>query len=79
MTPAETRNREHMERVRAVHRRSAHERVGRRIAYLEQLEAEARAGLRPALLAVQVEALSDLRRLRGALWQEMVAAGQVPG
>lgn len=77
MTPAETSNREHMERVRAVHRRSAYERVKRRMAYFEQLELEACAGLRPPLLTVQVEALSDLRKLLEALWQEMVEAGQV--
>lgn len=77
MTPAEERNREHMARVRAVHRRATYERVRRRIAYFEHLELEARTGLRSPLLAVQVEALSDLQKLLHALWQEMVDAGQV--
>lgn len=77
-TPVE-RNAEHMARIRAVHRRSAYERVSRRISYFEQLEAEATAGLRPPLRAVQVEALHDLRELRTSLWRELVLSGQEAG
>lgn len=77
MTPAETRNREHMERVRAVHRRSAYERAVRHIARLERLRVLSEQGLRP-VYPFEGEELEHLRTLRDAVRAEMVAAGQVP-
>lgn len=79
MTPAKKRNREHMERVRAVHRRSAYERVLDRIRFIEHAQDEEEAGLRPPLRPHLVEELAHLRTLRAAIHAEMVAAGQVPG
>lgn len=79
MTPAETRNRDHMERVRAVHRRSAYERALDRIRYIEHARDEAAAGLRQPLRPHLLEELLHLRALRDAIYTEMVAAGQVPG
>lgn len=73
----EERNRLHMERVRAVHRRSAYERVVSRLAYFAQLQAEATVGLRPPLSALQNETIGSLQALRDLLWSEMVNAGQV--
>jgi len=78
MTDAETRNREHMERVRAVHRRSAYERAVRHIARLERLRLLSERGERPHY-AFEAEELAHLRTLRDAVHAEMVAAGQVPG
>lgn len=79
MTSAETRNRDHMERVRAVHRRSAYERVLDRIRFIEHARDEEVAGLRPPLRPHLLEELAHLRTLRAAIHAEMVAAGQVPG
>lgn len=78
MTDAEARNREHMERVRAVHRRSAYERAVRHIARLERLRLLSEQGVRPHY-AFEAEELEHLRTLRDAIHAEMVAAGQVPG
>lgn len=75
---ADTRvNAEHMERVRAVHRRSAYERALDRIRFIEQARTEAEAGLRPALRPYLLEELEHLRALRDAIHAEMVEAGQV--
>jgi len=76
MTPAETRNREHMERVRAVHRRSAYERVLSRIVFYCTWEREAAAGLRPPLPDDCRQHLASLLALRGELEAELVAHGQ---
>lgn len=78
MTPAEISNREHMERVRAVHRRSAYERVLERIRYIEQAREAAELGLRQPLRGYMVEELEHLRILRNTILNEMSAAGQVP-
>lgn len=73
------RQREHMEQVRAVLRRSAHERVLRHIRRIEGLQSMAEAGLRPPLYDFELEELRHLRVQRDAILAEMVAAGQVPG
>lgn len=75
-TPAETRNREHMERVRAVHRRSAYERTLEHIRRLEQIRLLSETGLR-TFYPFQREELEHLLVLRDAIRAEMVAAGQV--
>ena len=75
MTRAE-RNRLHMERVRAVHRRSAHARVLSRIEYYETLAREAGAGLRPALSDDARAHHKRLLALRDELAAEMLSAGQ---
>lgn len=72
----EQRNAEHMERVRAVHRRSAYERVLSRIAFYSQWEREAAAGIRPALPDDCRDHLASLLALRGELEAELVANGQ---
>lgn len=77
MTIAQERNCEHMEQVRAVHRRSAYERVIGKIAWLEHLRAQAEAGLRRPLQPFQIEELEHLRTLRDAIHLEMVEAGQL--
>lgn len=74
-TPQE-RNREHMERVRAVHRRSAHERVVSRIVFYATWEREAAAGLRPALPDDCREHLASLLALKAELEREMAEHGQ---
>ena len=68
----------HMEQVRAVLRRSAHERVLRHIRRLEGLAALAEAGLCKPLRDFEREELRHLRAQRDALLAEMVEAGQVP-
>src|SRR5690606_4974431 len=73
---AAERNREHMERVRAVHRRSAYERVLSRIAFYCTWEREAAAGLRPPLPDDCRQHLASLLALRGELEAELVAHGQ---
>lgn len=73
----EERNRLHMKRVRAVHRRAAYARVSARIEYYRTLEREAAAGLRPALTTDATEHCKALLRLRDEIWSEMLAAGQV--
>lgn len=67
----------HMEQVRAVHRRSAYERTLGRIRFIEQARAEADAGLRPVLRPYLLEELSHLCSLRDAIRAEMVSAGQI--
>lgn len=66
----EERNRLHMERVRAVHRRSAIARVSARLAYIDALEREAKAGLRaPPTARVKEERaalVALLAELKGA-------------
>lgn len=76
MTPAETRNRDHMERVRAVHRRSAYERVLSRIVFYGNWELEAEAGLRPPLPDHSRQHLACLLALRDELQAELEAHGQ---
>jgi len=77
---AAQRNREHMERVRAVHRRSAYERVVDRIARYEAVLRAAELELAAASTARLEADLTALRDQRARLWQEMVEAGQVaPG
>jgi len=79
MTPAEISNREHMERVRAVHRRSAYERVLSHIRRLEGQRSLAAAGLRGPLHDSELEELEHLQNLRDAILNEMIEAGQVAG
>lgn len=74
-TPVE-RNAEHMARIRAVHRRSAYERVLSRISFYCQWEREAAAGLRAALPDDCREHLSGLRALKVELEAELLAHGQ---
>lgn len=76
VTAAE-RNRQHLEQVRAVHRRSAYERVSRKIERYEQVLHAAELGL-AVISAERCQAeLIGLHELRTTLWQEMVDAGQV--
>ena len=63
----EERNRLHMERVRAVHRRSAIARVSARLAYIDTLEREAKAGLR----ALPTARVREEREALAALLAEM--------
>lgn len=77
MTPAEINNREHMERVRAVHRRSAYERVLNRIGFYSAWEREAAAGLRPPLPDDCREHMSGLLALKAELETELIAHGQM--
>jgi hypothetical protein len=76
MTNAETRNRDHMERVRAVHRRSAYERVLSRIVFYGTWEREAAAGLRPPMPDDCRQHLASLLALRGELEAELAVQGQ---
>lgn len=77
MTPAEERNREHMARVRAVHRRSAYERVLNRIGFYSAWEREAAAGLRHTMPDVCREELAELEALGAELESELIAHGQM--
>ncbi len=82
MTPTErarARNAEHMERVRAVHRRSAYERVLAKIAHIEEQDRLAGAGLQPRLTDFQVDLRKYLYELLEAIRREMVEAGQIAG
>lgn len=65
-----------MERVRALHRRSAYERAVRHIARLERLRVLSEQGERPHY-AFEAEELEHLRTLREAIHAEMMAAGDV--
>jgi len=67
----------HMEQVRAVHRRSAYERVLGKISNIERLRAEGEAGLQRPLRDFQLEELSGLYDLRDTIRKEMVEAGQI--
>ena len=73
----EERNRLHMERVRAVHRRSAYERTLDRIRYIQGEQARADAGLREPLRDYLLTDLQHLQSLRDVLLSEMVEAGQL--
>ena len=64
---------EHMERVRAVQRRSAYERVLAKIVFYRAMERTAEAGLPDECL----EHLGYLCELRDSLRQEMIVAGQI--
>ncbi len=75
VTP-EQRNREHMERVRAVHRRAAYERVMSRIVFYRTWEREAAAGLRPPMPEDCHAHLSVLLELRDELEAELTANSQ---
>lgn len=66
-----------MEQVRAVHRRSAYERVLAKIRNIELLKAEGEAGLISPLRDWQFEELAGLYDLRDAIRKEMVEAGQI--
>ena len=75
---ADTRaNQDHMEQVRAVHRRSAYERVLNRIVFYSTWEREAAAGLRPPLPDDCREHLLGLLSLKKELEAELVAHGQM--
>lgn len=74
---AAERNREMMQRVRAVHRRSAYERVVGKIARYEAVLRAAELGLAGTATARLEADLAALRELRDGIWQEMVVAGQV--
>lgn len=74
-SPAE-RNRQHLEQVRAVHRRSAYERVLNRIVFYSTWEREAAAGLRPPLPDDCRDHLLGLLALKRELETELVAHGQ---
>ena len=76
MTIAEERSREHMQQVRAVHRRSAHARIVARIGWIERLAVEADARLRPSLQQWQLAELKRLRNAREDLERQLIAAGQ---
>ncbi len=73
MTPHE----EHMERVYAVHRRSAYERVLAKIAYYENWERDAAMDLVPAIGEEQQRQLTYLREMRASLRREMIEHGQI--
>lgn len=75
MTPAEISNREHMERVRAVHRRSAYERVLNRIGFYSAWERESAVGLRPPLPDSCRDDLYGLLALKAELEAELIAHG----
>ena len=80
-------NRDHLERCRAIHRRSAFERVLSKILYYESLERAATLTKRtrmenhepinPPLSEDDREQLQHLRELRGTIRQEMIEAGQI--
>lgn len=74
---AAERNRQHMEQVRAIHRRSAYERVSAKVERLDELLRAAELGL-TALPVEECRAeLGALRELRDSLWRGMIEAGQV--
>ncbi len=66
----------HMEQVRAVHRRSAYERVVGRIAFYSAWDREAKVGLRPPLPDDCHDHLSGLLALKAELEAELIAHGQ---
>ncbi len=68
---------EHMERVYAVHRRAAYERVLAKIAYYENWERSTPTDLAPAMGEEQRRQLDYLRELREGLRQEMIDHGQI--
>ena len=70
-SPAERENREHLERVHAVQRRSAYERVLDRIASYEAWERDADLG------EEEQRQFAYLRELRESMRDEMIAAGQI--
>ena len=75
----------HMERVRAVHRRSAWERVLSKIAFYEMWERSIETGKRlghhlpddPPLTDHERDQLRHLRELRDVIRAEMIEAGQI--
>ena len=77
MTPHEQAHAEHMERVYAVQRRSAYERVLSKIVYYENWERDADMGRIPAMDEEQQRQLTYLRELRGSLRREMIDHGQI--
>lgn len=79
MTPAEISNREHMDRVRAVHRRSAYQRVLNRIGFYSAWEREAKVGLRPPLPDDCRNHLIGLLVLKTELEGDLIAHGQPIG
>ena len=86
MTTARERDEEHMERVRAVHRRSAWERVLTKIMDYELWERSIASGQRigrhepddPPLSDHDKDQLKYLRELREVIRQEMIDHGQIP-
>lgn len=74
---AAERNREHMAQVRAIHRRSAYERVTRKIERFEELQRAADVGFAGISVEHCRAELGGLHELRELLWREMVEAGQV--
>ncbi len=85
MRPHEKAHAEHMERVRAVHRRSAYERVLSKIAYYEAWDRAVTEGITlgrhqpddPALGEHERDQLKYLRELRDAIRAEMIEHGQI--
>ena len=76
MKPNEA-NDAHMERVRAVHRRSAWERVLSKIASYEMWERGSHDPDVPPLTDHERDQLRCLRELREVIRQEMIDAGQL--
>ncbi len=76
MRTDQQKNADHMEAVRAVHRRSAYERVQSRIAFYQTWEREAAAGLRPLLPEDCRLHLARLCTLRSEIIEEMQRFGQ---
>lgn len=76
---AAERNRQHMEQVRAIHRRSAYERVSAKVERLEELLRDAELGLATLPVEECRAELAALRELRDLFWLEMIEAGQVTG
>ena len=72
-----TRHGQHMQRVYAVQRRSAYERVLAKIAWYEAWRRDAEMSRAPALNNEQQRQLAYLRELRDSLRQEMIQAGQM--
>ena len=77
MTSHEQAHAEHMERVYAVQRRSAYERVLSKIAYYQNWERDAATDLVPAMDEEQQRQLTYLRELRESLRREMIDHGQI--
>ena len=85
MTSHEQAHTAHMERVRAVHRRSAYERVLGKIAYYEAWDRAVTDGFQigkhmpdnPPLGDHERDQLKYLRELRDAIRAEMIEHGQI--
>ena len=77
MTPHEQAHAEHMERVRAVHRRSAFERAICKLAYFDNWERRAEAGDEPPMDERGRAQHQYVRELVQAIRAEMIEHGQI--